>query len=161
LFYFWVLPVLYALTAIVSLRHPGDEYGLFIISALPGFWATFLQKALGVGNAPGQILPPLILAGAITMAIPGWILDKLRVSRLVWPGIYLVGGVALAAAAILSYPSYERAMGKNGSLTAYLMSSLNLSLYLTCVAAIVCNLVVRLWRWGRERFEQKRDFEHS
>lgn len=141
-----VLPAAWACGFVVSLRHPGDEYGLFLVGALPSIWA--------LPNMDGRSLDdvePFLLAGGVTgLFLAGWALDRLRVSRTVWTiAVALVAG-GLVWHALNQYPTYQRAMSKNGSLTAYVSSAMNIGLYLVSLAALV---FTPLWRLllGRRR----------
>jgi len=40
----WLMPALFSLCAFGSWYHPGDEYGLFIVSILPCIWLAFLLE---------------------------------------------------------------------------------------------------------------------
>ena len=77
------------------------------------------------------------------MAVVGLLLDLLRAPRrwLVIP--WGVIAVLICVATIGSYPSYQRAMSKNGSLQAYIFFSLNIGLYVTCLLTL---LVMPVWR---------------
>lgn len=147
-FYVWVLPLVWTACSALAYHHPGDEYALWIIGSAAGFWGALILTG---ENDISIIRIGVIGAGLVTTAVAGWILDRLRVSRLVWPWVYLAAAAFLCVSSVTSYESYQRAMSKNGSLTAYILFSLNLSLYLTCLSAISWNVLTRVWRRIRRK----------
>ena len=57
------------------------------------------------------------------MAVFGFLLDRLPVSRRLWAAVYIVASVALFAWGLSSFPSLEKAIAKNGSISAYAFCS--------------------------------------
>ncbi len=76
----WLVPSLWSICAFGSWHHPGDEYGMFVASALAAIWLVFL---LDFGHL-SEVYLLLIAAGALPMAGLGFILDRFHVSRLFW-----------------------------------------------------------------------------
>ena len=60
-----------------SWHHPGDEYGMFGASVLISLWLVFLLDF----SHPSEVYPLLITAGALPMAVLGFLLDRLPVSH--------------------------------------------------------------------------------
>lgn len=131
-FYRIALPTIWLVAALFSWANPGDEYGLFAMSCLPIVWMVPLLHSLQLWD-----LLPLIATGAIMMGLAGWLMDTLRVWRSVWLALFVFGTMGLVWFGLLQYPSYARAMAKNGSLTAYVSAAANLSLYLSIYLSIV------------------------
>jgi hypothetical protein len=130
------LPVIWLVAALSSWDHPGDEYGLFALSCAPAAWvAPFLAY-----THLREVLPILLAAGMATMALVGWLMDGLRVRRAAWLPLFALGAVALVLYALSEYPSYQRAMAKNGSLMAYASAATNVSLYLSSILVILGTL---------------------
>lgn len=138
-FYRLMLPICWLLAAWVSWHHPGDEYGLFIGSALPASW---IMPFVSVSH-PRDILPPVFAAAPVTMALGGWSLDRIRVRPLLLASMWACGVIVLVLWALWEYPSYQRAMSKNGSLTAYVSAAANLSLYLSAASSFMVTGLTR------------------
>ena len=145
----WLVPSLWSMCAFGSWHHPGDEYGMFCVSILASLWLVFL---LDFGHL-SQVYLLLIAAGAVPMVIFGFLLDRLPVSRRLWAAVYIVASVAFLAWGLLSFPSLERAIAKNGSISAYAFCAANLGIYVSVVTCLGGGAVVWLWRWFRRRKE--------
>ncbi len=76
-----------------SWHHPGDEYGMFVVSVLASIWLAFL---LDFGHL-SEVYLLLIAAGALPMAGFGFILDRLSVSRRLWGLFYISASIGLFA----------------------------------------------------------------
>ncbi len=134
-----LLPVLWLLSAMVSEQHPGDEYGLWGVACLPAVWLVLVMPRAN----PIKLLPLVYAAGMLSTGLIGWALDRLQVRRLVWMAMWSTGVIALVWAAMYQYESYQRAIARNGSLTAYDSAASSLSLVLTSAACICGGL---FWR---------------
>lgn len=145
----WLVPALWSMCAFGSWHHPGDEYGMFGVSMLVSVWIVLM---LNFGHL-SQVYLLLIAAGALPMAIFGFLLDRLPVSRRWWAALYIVASVGLFAWGLLSFPSLERAIAKNGSISAYAFCAANLGMYVSVLACLGGGAVVWLWRWFRRRKE--------
>jgi hypothetical protein len=151
IFYCCALPAIWFCTTLVSWEHPGDEYGLFGVGALPAAWAMpFVQF-----QHLREVLPLLLAAGVLTMLLAGWAMDRMRVSLPLWANAWVLGVILLTCYAVLQYPSYQRAMAKNGSLTAYVSSAINISLYLAALGSFLMTPTFRAIRTflGRHRLD--------
>jgi len=145
----WLVPALWTACAFGSWRHPGDEYGLLCVSMLVSIWLVILIHS----NNLSQAILPLIAAGALPMAVFGFLLDRLPVSRRLWEAVYIVASVALFAWGLLLFPSLERAIAKNGSISAYAFCAANLGMYVSALTCLGGGAVLWLWRWFRRRKE--------
>ena len=132
-----------------SWRHPGDEYGLLGVSMLISIWLVILIHS----NNLSQAILPLIAAGAVPMAVFGFLLDRLPVSRRLWAAVYIVASVALFAWGLSSFPSLEKAIAKNGSISAYAFCSANLGMYVSVLTCLGGGAVVWAWRRFRRQNE--------
>gem|GEM_PF-1051202 len=144
LFYVIMLPALWIAVDFISFHHPGDEYGGWIASSVPALWVIPLIKNEG---SPGGLLPLILAAGGVTMLGVGWTMDRLRVPTVPWAILALVMASALATYELTQYPSWERALAKNGSLTAYLAPAFSLGLVGSSVLMVLGTGFARLADW--------------
>jgi len=136
------IPWIWLITAFISWRNPGDEYGLLVVAnGLPS--ALISVFFFGETGSPQSIFATMITFSLAAMLLISWTLDALRVPLRAMIALYLLGTVFLVYWAISSYESYARAIAKNGSLAAYLSAGSNLSLFLTAVFLII---VFAIWR---------------
>jgi hypothetical protein len=139
IFFVVVVPICWLAATVVSWNHPGDEYILYAVGLLPTVWILpFLEY-----THLRDVLIHALVSGTVTMALIGWIMDLLRLWRLAWWVTYVLAAAGLTFWALSEYPSYERAMSKNGSLTAYIASACNVSLFGNCVVFLVIGGYVR------------------
>jgi hypothetical protein len=154
LFFAFLLPALWVGGAIVSYLHPGDEYWMFVVSSIAGTWICFLIP--DIGHLRDVLIYILIAGGAILGAV-GYLMDRLGVRRLVWIGLFVACSVGLFLDALAEYPSLERAIGKNGSITAYAAFAFNLAIYLSTLlyfAGAGSMFLVRMLARGRLQQEE-------
>jgi hypothetical protein len=78
-----------------------------------------------------------IAGGAPIIALAGWCMDRVRVRWWVWLPLWLALAATICITSILDYPSYQRAISKNGSLQAYVLFGSNFSLMLTSLFLLV------------------------
>lgn len=136
------VPWFWLIVAIISWRHPGDEYGMFVVAnGLPSALISIL--VLGDGGSMFNVFATMLTCSCVAMLLLSWAMDRLRVWAAVFLPLYLLGTVFLVYWALSDYESYHRAIMKNGSLTAYVSAGSNLALFLT---AVVCILVFTVWR---------------
>jgi uncharacterized membrane protein YidH (DUF202 family) len=138
----WLIPSLWSLSAFGSWHHPGDEYGSFCVSVLVSLWLVFL---LEFGHL-SEVYLLLIAAGALPMAISGFLLDRLPVSRRLWAAVYITVCVALFVWGLSSYPSLDKAIAKNGSISAYVYCAANVGMYASVLLCLGGGTIVGLWR---------------
>jgi len=143
----WLVPSLWLLCAFGSWRHPGDEYGMFAASILVSVWLVFV---LNFGHL-SEVYVLLIAAGVLPMAFLGFLLDRLPVSRRLWAALWISASVALFFRGVLLYPSLEKAVAKNGSISAYAFCAANLGMYVSVLTCLGGGTVVWLWRLVRRR----------
>jgi hypothetical protein len=147
-FFVWYLPFAWTAVAWINFAHPGDEYGGFAGGSLAGLWILLVFDFSGNINLA---LPPVLLAGAATVSIFGWLLDKLRAPRPLWGVLFAGVAVSLFCWSFFSFPSVERALAKNGSYEAYILPSMNLALYVATLATLAGTGLYRLARRLRSR----------
>lgn len=138
----WLVPILWSASAFGSWHHPGDEYGMFIVSVLPAAWIAFF---LQIGRLSDVYLP-LIAAGIPPMAALGFALDRLPISRRLWAAVYIAGGLGWFAWGLLQFPSLEAATAKNGSISSYAYCAANLGLYVSLLLFLVGGAIIWLGR---------------
>jgi hypothetical protein len=137
-FYLVVLPLLWGVIDFVNFYYPGDEYGGWAGSSLPGLWAAYF-----VNGHPGQAVPVVLLAGGLVMAAFGWFMDWLRVPWSAWYAVWLVAAGLLFCWSVSFYPTWDRAISKNGSIQAYILPALNLGLMFSSIACAFITAAVR------------------
>jgi len=147
LFYVTVLPVVWATAAIVSYFHPGDEYGLFVFSTIAGSWVCFVMHNIGHLR---DVLWIIVVAGVAILAILGFVMDRLRVSKRVWGVLFGLSFVVVLVLSLRQYPSLDRAIRKNGSITAYVAGACNIGLYLSIVLAFIAKGIAAAVREVRQ-----------
>lgn len=150
-FYLFVLPLLWGTIDLVNFHYPGDGYGGWAGSSLPGLWAAYLVNC----ESPLQAVSVVLLAGGLVTLALGWLMDWLRVPWSAWYAIWLIAAGLLFCWSVSHYPTWDRAISKNGSIQAYILPSLNVGLMFASVSCAVVTVVVRcvaraLWalrRW--------------
>jgi len=153
-FLVWVLPLLWGACSLAQWGSPGDEYGFYALSALPAAW---LAPLLFLGRVSQGAIPIFVLlAGVPVMAGTGWVMDRLRIRRDLWVALCLVGGIAAFCVVLSSYPSLERAIGKNGSLWAYVLLASNLGLYAGVGLSVILTCIARAVRWSAAVWKEAR-----
>jgi hypothetical protein len=131
-FFRLTVPTAWLSAATVSWAHPGDEYCLFLVSAIPAFWVTPFVPSTRLPQA----LPVLFAAGFVAMGLAGWLMDALRVRLVPWLVAVACGVAFLLWLALSAYPDLDQAIARNGSLTAYASAATNMSLYLSSFLAV-------------------------
>jgi hypothetical protein len=144
----WFLPTLWTTIAWTNFYYPGDEYGGFFLGgALAGLWIVPLLSSTGDVQ---QTAVFVVAAGTATVALVGWLLDKLRAPFLPWAFLSLVTAAGLFARSFGSFPTVERALAKNGSYEAYILPCLNAGLTFAALMILVGTGLYRLTRrWRR------------
>ena len=147
--YVWLLPILWTLCSWINFSYPGDEYAGWGFGSLAGVWVLFV---IG-GNTINNLLLPVLIAGAMTMSVAGWIMDRLRVPLIVWGTVLFIAAGTICTTELLSFPSIQRAISKNGSLQTYIFPSVNLGMYVAVLSMLAITGTYRLvkWRYGHQR----------
>jgi hypothetical protein len=143
-FYTWVLPLIWGVCSYSHHYYPGDENGMWLISSAAGLWAAPFVF-LGGASKP-VIAGSIAAAGAVVMAGIGLAIDRLGVSKLLWAIVFPVCAIIVFAAAVMSYPSIERALSKNGSWWAYVLFSVNIGIYASIFLCVILTLIIRASR---------------
>ena len=89
-----------------------------------------------------NVLWIILLTGVSVLAALGFVMDRLRISKRIWGTLFGLCFVIVLVLSILQYPSLDRAIRKNGSITAYIAASCNVGLYLSIVLAFIGKGVV-------------------
>jgi hypothetical protein len=141
----WWLPLIWTSIAWMNFHYPGDEYGGFAAGSLAGLWIFLIIPQI---NDVKWALPFILLAGATTTGICGFVMDKLRVPSIAWLVLWLIAASSILAWAFYSFPSVERALAKNGSYAAYVLPAMNLGVYASTIVMVACTGLYRLASWG-------------
>jgi len=149
----WLVPSLWSICAFGSWHHPGDEYGMFCVSVLASIWLAFF---LDIGHL-SEVYLLLIAVGALPMAGFGFILDRLPVSRRLWSAFYIVASVGWFVWMLWQFPTLEKAIAKNGSISAYAFCGANLGMYGSVLLFLVGGTIMWLWRRFFRRETQQSD----
>jgi len=137
----WLVPALWLANSYVSSEHPGDEYGMFFVGALAGSWLVMI---FGDAGTVQQAMFRVILIGTVVMAVMGLLLTLLRASRVLWIATLVLVAAAIVTQSLLSYPSLQRAISKNGSITAYVCLGVNFGSYVATVVSLLVAIPMRL-----------------
>jgi len=141
-FYVWVLPLLWGVCSYVHHNYPGDENAMWLLSSVAGLW---LAPVAFVGGASKEVIALAIaLAGALVMGAIGFAMDCFRIRKLLWAILFLTCASVVLGVAIMSYPSIERAISKNGSWWAYILFSVNIGIYISVVLSAFVTLTARI-----------------
>lgn len=143
-FFLLVVPILWSFGSVMHFRFPGDEYAMWGVSSMAGAWVLFLVPSVGDINQP-WIRSSVAGAGALVMAAVGGLLCWLRVRIWVWSVLWLVSAAIWLGYMISRYPSIERALAKNGSWWAYVLSSALLAMYCASLLALAVGTIKLLW----------------
>jgi hypothetical protein len=142
-FYVWLVPLMWTLISWANAYFPGDEYALSALGSIAGLWILFIVENTG---SFWNIFWKVLVTGAVTMAIVGLVLDLLRAPRRLWAVGLVIAAIGICMFTITSYPSYQKAMSKHGSLPAYVFLSLNLGLYVSSALMLVVAPIARIWK---------------
>lgn len=135
LFYIWFIPLVWAMTSYLQYFHPGDEYGMYVISSLPGIWIGIIVSSFDIGD-PIMGGGLVALVGALVMTTFGFLMDSVKVQKIFWAFAFSGAAVAVFIMSIMSYPSLDRAIAKNGSIRAYVFMSINVGIYFSIVLSL-------------------------
>lgn len=138
-FYLCLLPLLWGTIDLVNFYYPGDEYSGWAASSLPGLWGAYFS----LGYSPSTAVLPVLLAGILVTAAFGWFMDWLRVPWSGWYAVWLIAAGLLFYWSVSHYPTWDRAISKNGSIQAYILPSLNVGLMFASVSYAFVTAAVR------------------
>jgi hypothetical protein len=150
-FYVWAVPLVWAVCSLFGFKFRGDEYGMYAVSAMPGMWLWLALVAFynNIPNdIPGFLSWPLmiVLGGAPIFAGFGAIMDWLRVRKWLAAGLWVIAAATLVYLTLSAYPSLEHAIGKNGSIWAYVFAGASAGLYASVLLSIAVTAVRRVWQ---------------
>jgi glucan phosphoethanolaminetransferase (alkaline phosphatase superfamily) len=134
IFFGIVLPVIWVAAALTSYFHPGDEYGIFLVSSVAGSWVCFLIPDVGRLR---DVLWLILLIGAAVLGFLGFLMDRLRLSRRMWGVMFGLCFLVIFVLGLMQFPSLDRAIRKNGSITAYVAGAWNIGLYFSVILSFV------------------------
>lgn len=143
-FYVISVPVLWMAVSAINFHYPGDEYGGWGVGSLPGLW---ILPIVGTSGSPSRLVPYVLAAGGMVMATLGWAMDGLRTPLIPWAIVTAIAAGLFGAWALAPFPSWERAIAKNGSIQAYILPSFNLGL----LSSTVLMIMVMFLRKGLSR----------
>lgn len=143
-FYSWLLPLFWAVCSYLHHYYPGDENGMWLLSSAAGLWIAPVAFLGGASKA--AIAVGIAVAGALVMAPIGYAMDFFHVRKLLWAILFPICALTVFVAAIMSYPSIERAVSKNGSWWAYILFSINIGIYISIILSAILTLIIRLSR---------------
>ena len=137
-FFVWLLPSLWSLCAFGSWYHPGDEHMMVCGSVLISMWIPVFFE---VGSMDETHFFALLTAfGASTIAILGFFLDRLPVSRRLCVSFYIITSIFLLGC-----------FTQPGSIW-YGYCAANLSMYLTVTLCLIGGTILGLCR----RFDENK-----
>lgn len=147
-FYNILLPLIWGVCSYFHHYYPGDENAMWIISSLAGLW---IAPFVFFSSTSKEMAPVVIaFAGAIVMLPIGILMDFLHVRKLIWAIIFSVCTLIIFCLTLMSYPSLERAINKNGSIWAYIFFSINIGIYISIILSIILALIFKLSKSKRE-----------
>jgi len=145
-FFTLLIPLAWGGCSLVHFQFPGDEYALYFISSLAGSWFCFFIQ---IGDIHQWWIPWSIAAtGASVMTGVGWVLARLGVPRRLWLVLFAVSALGLLALMLSGFPSFGRALAKNGSWWAYGCSAALIGSY---VASALSLGLTPLVRWMKRK----------
>ncbi|MFH1716011.1 MAG: hypothetical protein ABIF19_01560 [Planctomycetota bacterium] len=147
-FYVWLLPLIWGVCSYAHHNYPGDENAMWLISSAAGSWLA--PFAFVAGASKQAVALAIALAGALVIGAAGFAMDWFRVRKLLWAILFVFCSSAIFVTAIMSYPSIERAISKNGSLWAYILFSINIGIYASIILSVCATLIVRVARRKRK-----------
>ncbi len=141
-FYVWLLPLLCGTCSLLHSQYPGDENAMWIIGSLPGLWIAPFAFLVQDAKSAAPLLIALALAAA--MLPVGLAMDFFRIRKTLWAVLFGLFSIAILLLSVLSYPSIERAINKNGSWWAYIFFSINFGVYTSVIISAILTLFSRL-----------------
>ncbi len=144
-FFCLLVPLIWGASSYFHHYYPGDEKGMWLLSSVAGLWVApfvFISGASDTAAAAG-----ITVAGVIVLVPIGFAMDIFHVRRLFWVILFPVCSLAVLVAAIMSFPSIERAISKNGSWWAYIFFSINIGIYLSIILSSILTLTVKLLKF--------------
>ncbi|MHC4476209.1 MAG: hypothetical protein ACYTEL_11215 [Planctomycetota bacterium] len=137
-FYLWLLPGIWAPCSIFHFFHPGDEYAMWAYSAIAGSWIVYIGPFDEIDN----LLVPISVAaaGALVMAVVGFVMDRMRVNRTLWTVLFAVAAVAVFIKLMPAFGSIERVLARNGFMMPYVFSAILLAVYISVIASLLISL---------------------
>ena len=139
--FFLIIPIVWMISSVCSYHYPGDEYFLYYAGSIVG---TKILDSIGTVHLNNYLPFIGVLVSLPSILLITYILYKLRLNWKLILSLWLVVTVALCLSAILDFPSYAKAISKNGSLQAYIFAAINFALYWVLFFAILIKTVILL-----------------
>ena len=137
----WLVPAMWVPVTVLSFFHSGDEHALFGLGAIAGTWIGFLRRFDSIGHG----FVAALLCGIVTLGFLGFVMDRLRVSKRLFFGLFVVGVCALFMTCLGSYVSIAKMVAKHGSVLAVILFDCNGSIYISVVLSIIAAAIRRCW----------------
>lgn len=134
------LPLLWGASCVLGYRFPGDEFMLWALGSVAGIWVFLLIGDLDPGLPAAACV---VLAGALTMAGAGALLDRLRMPWKLWLPAAAAVAILVGELYLRSFPSAQQAVEKHGSLAAYWVFAAQAGSYAATLLGMIC---VGTWR---------------
>lgn len=142
-FYIWLLPVLGGTCSYIHHNFPGDENAMWLLGSAPGLW---IAPFVFLSSSAKESAPVLIaFALSVVLFVVGLLMDRFCIHKVLWAATFVVCVVAIFAASLLSFPSIDRAISKNGSISCYICFSFNIGLYLSAILSSVLTACIKGW----------------
>lgn len=122
----WLLPLVFAVGAVLGSVWPGQGEQLFVIGSLAGVWACYLMPS--GGEVVGSLLPTLV-GGIPILLLFGRLLDRLRAELWLWGLACLLVSSVAGYVLLQGYGDFEAAIAFHGSFLAYCICALQLGSY--------------------------------
>jgi len=142
-FFVWIVPLLWLVISVLSIREPGDDWGgwLWVFGSIAGSWIIFLSSADYY-----SITTTVSILGTIIMTIGGFCMDRLKISKKVF---FIIAGIIAMVILTLNEMEYY------GNTITYvdiklqctvLTLSCNLGLTITTAGSIIVGGLVTGWK---------------
>jgi len=151
-FYSWLLPLIWGVCSYLHHYYPGDENAMWLLSSIAGMWIAPFAFLGGASKA--AIAAGIAVAGALVIAPIGFAMDFFHIRKLLWVILFLTCSLTVFVAAIMSFPSIERAINKNGSMWAYILFSINIGIYISIILSAVLTVIVKISRYIKKNNKQ-------
>ena len=141
-FYIWLLPLLWSFFAIMSFLYPGDEHICFGCGTFIAWWIFFLYQF----NSLESALLPILVTGAVTIALFGFLIDWLKVGKIMFFILLFIAAGFLFLKNVSLFESLEQIRWKHRSVLAVVFMTCNQSSYASIILSIIGNRIKRVWQ---------------
>ncbi|MCI0498517.1 MAG: hypothetical protein L0Y36_02395 [Planctomycetales bacterium] len=149
-FFIIILPLLWIIVSIFSFLYWGEEGEVYVYANIIGTWPFFFTLLTDMHS---WLLPvSAALVGGLTLGFIGWVMDKLRVDRLLWGVLWAAITLLLLTFMLCEYNSVKEHLPDNNPIAIYLPGSMNVAVYFSVIIAIIVQLTVK----GTKRLSKKK-----